>query len=49
MNVPDVEIKYINDIFMQGSKVAGNLTQAELLPKNVIKLLIGIGVNLNTQ
>jgi len=43
-----LELKWPNDVIMNGKKLAGILLEAGLIGKNVSWLVIGIGVNINT-
>ncbi len=47
----DVKIKWVNDLFYQGKKVAGILTETTLdLETQVMSyVIIGVGINLNTE
>lgn len=43
----DVEIKWPNDLLIQGRKVAGILTEMQADPDQVNSVIIGIGINVN--
>ena len=45
----DVKIKWPNDIVLNKKKVAGILTQMQAGPEGIRHLVIGIGVNVNTN
>lgn len=47
----DVQIKWVNDLFMNGKKVCGILTEASLNVENggLEYAIVGIGVNVNTK
>ncbi len=47
----DVHIKWVNDLFMQGKKVCGILTEASLNIENggLEYAIVGIGINVNTK
>ena len=41
-------IKWVNDLYLGGAKVAGILTEAVTLPDGHTRMLVGIGINLTT-
>lgn len=44
-----LQLKFVNDVFLNGKKVCGVLSKCETIPhSDNFKLMIGIGVNLNT-
>ena len=45
----DVQIKWPNDIFMQGKKVAGILTELSAEQDRINYLVAGLGINVNTK
>ena len=45
----DIRIKWPNDIYWKGQKIAGILIENDIESKNVINSVIGIGVNVNEQ
>ena len=44
-----LQIKYPNDLLLQGKKIGGILTQASSLQNTVNELFIGIGFNVNQE
>lgn len=48
LGIQDVEIKYINDLFLKQKKIAGIIVHGEHLAHDFQLIMIGIGVNLNT-
>jgi BirA family biotin operon repressor/biotin-[acetyl-CoA-carboxylase] ligase len=45
-----VQLKFVNDVFLNDKKVCGVLSRMETVPgSDNYKLMIGIGVNLNTM
>ena len=49
-NSPKLGIKWVNDIFCNGKKISGILTEVEFLPNSetIDFLVVGIGINLTT-
>ena len=44
-----MQLKFVNDVFLNEKKVCGVLSRMETIPgSDNFKLMIGIGVNLNT-
>ncbi len=41
-------IKWVNDLYLNGGKLAGILTEAVALPNSHYRILVGIGINLTT-
>jgi len=49
-NLAKVQLKFVNDVFLNDKKVCGVLSRLETVPGSEnFKLMIGIGVNLNTR
>ena len=44
---PDISIKWPNDIYYQQKKICGILIENEITEGNIIRSIIGIGINLN--
>ena len=44
---PDISIKWPNDIYYQHQKICGILIENEVTEGNIIRSIIGIGINLN--
>lgn len=44
-----VQIKWLNDLFLQGKKLGGILTEARINNKQLKAFVIGIGINWNNQ
>ena len=44
---PDISIKWPNDIYYQHKKICGILIENEVTEGNIIRSIIGIGINLN--
>lgn len=47
LNIPDVEIKWPNDILIHGNKVSGILTEAIAKFNAIESVIIGVGINVN--
>jgi BirA family biotin operon repressor/biotin-[acetyl-CoA-carboxylase] ligase len=47
--VPSVRLKWPNDVLVNGKKIAGILLEANLSNKGVDYVIIGIGLNLNSE
>lgn len=45
--LPDIEVKWPNDILINGGKTAGVLTESSIVNRSVEYLIIGIGINVN--
>jgi len=45
--VPDVTIKWPNDIYWQHQKICGILIENDIVAGNITRSIIGIGINLN--
>lgn len=45
----DTEIKWPNDVLWRGRKVAGILTEVRSDPDQVVRAVVGIGLNVNTR
>ncbi|MDQ6991119.1 MAG: biotin--[acetyl-CoA-carboxylase] ligase [Mariprofundaceae bacterium] len=45
-NVPDIRLKWPNDLLIHGAKIAGILTEMRTKSKHVDGIVIGIGVNI---
>ena len=46
--LPDVKIKWVNDVFVNNQKISGSLIETEnLIDSNYSKVIMGIGVNIN--
>ena len=41
-------IKWVNDLYLNGAKVAGILTEAVTLPEGGTRMVVGLGINLTT-
>ncbi|MGD9488889.1 MAG: biotin--[acetyl-CoA-carboxylase] ligase [Calditrichaceae bacterium] len=48
ISVPDIEVKWPNDLLVQGKKLAGILAESVLRDKKVETLVIGFGLNINS-
>ena len=46
MRLPDVELKWPNDVLVRGRKLAGVLPEAKLAGDRALYVVVGIGVNL---
>ncbi len=44
--VPDLQIKWVNDLLQNGKKVAGILTEAKTVDGRIERIAVGIGINL---
>lgn len=49
LGVPDVRIKWPNDIYVGDGKVAGTLIETALSGQRIAKMVIGTGLNLNQR
>ena len=47
--LPPIELKWPNDLLIEGKKLSGILTESILKDKDVSALAVGIGINLNTE
>ena len=47
--VPDISIKWPNDIYFKQQKISGILIENEIVEGRIIRSIIGIGINLNQQ
>lgn len=47
VGVSNIAVKWPNDVFVSGNKVAGILTENSLSPKEVKNAVVGIGLNVN--
>ena len=45
--LPDIEVKWPNDILINGGKTAGVLTESSVVEHSVEYLIVGIGINVN--
>ena len=45
--VPDITIKWPNDIYFQNKKISGILIENEITERNITRSIIGTGINLN--
>lgn len=43
------KIKWVNDIYLSGKKVAGILTESKILSGNIDYVIVGVGVNVKSQ
>ncbi len=43
------KIKWVNDIYISGKKVAGILTESKILSGNIDYVIVGVGVNVKSQ
>ncbi len=48
-DLPPIELKWPNDLLVDGKKLSGILTESILKDKEVSALAVGIGINLNTE
>ncbi|MGD9899042.1 MAG: biotin--[acetyl-CoA-carboxylase] ligase [Calditrichaceae bacterium] len=48
ISIPDISVKWPNDLLVQGKKLAGILAESILRDKKVETLVIGFGLNINT-
>ncbi len=44
-----VELKWPNDIYFQGRKIAGILTESQFIPEKRAVIVIGVGINVNYE
>ncbi len=44
-----VELKWPNDIYFQGRKIAGILTESQFVPEKRAVIVIGVGINVNYE
>ena len=45
----NVQIKWPNDLVISGKKIGGILTEMEVCGKNMLRIIIGVGINANTR
>ena len=49
LNIKDVKIKWPNDIYVSGKKIAGILVESSVSENNINYIIIGIGLNINER
>lgn len=47
--IPEVRIKWPNDLYIQGKKLAGDLTEHSIIGNRIKYTIAGIGINLNQE
>ncbi|MBR6681533.1 MAG: biotin--[Clostridia bacterium] len=45
--IDGLKIKWVNDIFSDGKKICGILTEAQSVSRHIDKIVVGIGININ--